>query len=111
MRELVRRLLVRNGYHVITASDGIEALGVIERDPGAVDLVVSDIVMPRLRGDELESAARSWRDDLPVLLMSGFAHVPAGGAPPGPSLPNVLGKPFTETALLEHVRELLDAAR
>jgi PAS domain S-box-containing protein len=108
MRELVRRLLARNGYEVVTAADGLEALGIIERDPNAIDLLVTDVVMPRLRGDELEIAARSKRADLPILLMTGFAHVPGTDLAPRPSSPNVLEKPFTETALLEHVRRLLD---
>jgi signal transduction histidine kinase len=110
MRELVRRLLVRNGYEVVTAADGLEALGIIERDPNAIDLLVTDVVMPRLRGDELEIAARSKRSDLPILLMTGFAHVPGTDLEPRPPSPNVLEKPFTETALLEHVRRLLDDA-
>ena len=111
MRELVRRLLVRNGYAVVTATDGMEALGIVERDPAAIDLLLSDVVMPRMRGDQLEQAVHAHRADLPVLLMSGFAHVPTSEAPREPPSPNVLEKPFTETALLEQVRRLLDNGR
>jgi hypothetical protein len=111
MRELVRRLLIRNGYAVVTAADGMEALGIVERDPAAIDLLLTDVVMPRMRGDQLEQAAHAHRADLPVLLMSGFAHVPAGGTEREAPPLNVLEKPFTEAALLEQVRRLLDDGR
>ncbi len=109
MRELVRRLLSRNGYKVITVADGVQALRVIDEDPGAIDLLITDVVMPKLRGDELEQAARAVRADLPMLLMSGFAQALVGDAQPDTDL-DILEKPFTEAALLEHVRRVLDGA-
>ncbi len=104
-QELVRSMLVRAlvamGFHVVTAVDGQQALGVLACHE--VDVVVSDIVMPQLGGIELaKMVARQW-PQVRVLLVTGFVDEPQG-VPPG--VP-VLGKPFLPRELGQRIRALL----
>src|SRR4051812_17100805 len=72
VRRFAARVLERAGYTVFEAVDGTEALDLLQNGAAAVDMVVSDIVMPRLNGVELMQALAASRPDLPVLLMSGY---------------------------------------
>jgi two-component system, cell cycle sensor histidine kinase and response regulator CckA len=107
MRELVRRLLVRNGYEVVTAADGLEALGIIERDPNAIDLLVTDVVMPGMGGGELVRRMAEVRPETKVLYVSGYTDdvlVRRGVIESGVSF---LQKPFMPDELSRVVREIL----
>ncbi len=73
VRAVAERALVRHGYTVLTAANGEEALGILTHD-GAIDLLVSDVVMPVMDGPTLGRAARSLFPDLPILFMSGYAE-------------------------------------
>jgi CheY-like chemotaxis protein len=72
VRRFALRVLEREGYRVVEARDGIEALELI-RQGHEFDAVVSDIVMPRMNGVELMQALSTAAADLPVILMSGYA--------------------------------------
>ncbi len=109
VRRLVRRMLRRGGYTVLEAGDGEEALAVAERHAGRIDLVVTDLVMPRMSGRELAASLATLRPDARILFMSGYtdeAVIRHGIQEPGTAF---VHKPFTATALAERVRELLDA--
>jgi len=97
VRTLVARALESSGYAVVVAGDGEQALELLERSRVAINLVLTDICMPRLGGLELgrEVAARQWH--IPVLYMSG--NPPADAA--------CLRKPFTIGTLITSVRQLL----
>ena len=75
--EAVRRLVVeslrRSGYDVLRASDGAEALSVAASHEGPIQVLVTDIVMPKMRGPELASRLRVSRPDVKVLFMSGYS--------------------------------------
>ncbi len=75
VRRTVRRLLEKSGYEVTEASDGVEALERFRAAPDAFDLVLLDLSMPRMSGDETFEALRRIRGDLPVVLSSGYAAV------------------------------------
>ena len=108
VRRLVRRLLERNGYQVLEAGGAEEAERVWAARGDAVDLVVTDVVMPGTSGVELASRLRSSRPTQPLLFLSAFpgdARV-AGLLSRGEPL---LPKPFSAKALLGKVRETLDA--
>jgi two-component system, cell cycle sensor histidine kinase and response regulator CckA len=103
VRRFAARVLEREGYGVVEAKDGVEALELISQDGLSVEVVVSDIVMPRLNGVELMEALATSRPDLPVILMSGYATgalAELGIAAPCAILP----KPFPSERLLEEVR-------
>jgi PAS domain S-box-containing protein len=109
VRELVREYLSACGYRVLEASDGIEALDLAATHPGAIQLLITDVVMPRLSGRELASQIAAARRDLKVLYISGytddsvFRHgVLEGGM-------EFLQKPFNLRTLAQKIREILDA--
>lgn len=103
--------LARLGYHTITAASGRQALELL-RDGPAVDLVVTDIVMPgEMSGAQLASQLASIAPGLPVLLTSGYARdLFEGGATPAP-LRHFLAKPYGLDQLAAKLRETLAAGR
>ena len=109
LRAAAERALRRLGYEVATAPDGIRALEQIEEQPEAWDLVLSDLVMPRMGGLELYETlqARGWA--IPFLVMSG--HGPEAGAVEGIRYPDFLEKPWTLDSLASGVRAAMEARR
>jgi two-component system, cell cycle sensor histidine kinase and response regulator CckA len=110
----VRRLAVlglrAQGYTVIEAADGVEALEIAARLATGIDLVVTDVIMPGLSGPELLSRLAKLAPGARRLLVSGHAEsdlLPAGLADGGT---NFLPKPFTPERLARKVREVLDSA-
>lgn len=109
----VRRLAVRDlsrlGYRVLEAGHGDEALSVYEKEDGAVDLVLTDVVMPIMGGVELIKRLRQKNPALRVLYMSGFTEdLQLNGAAGGAGVAMIL-KPFTIEALTTEIRRILDA--
>jgi two-component system, cell cycle sensor histidine kinase and response regulator CckA len=110
VRDLAARALVRAGHTVLTAADGERALQIVGEHRGAVDVVVSDVVMPRMGGPELAEHLRRRWPDIAVLLVSGYTHEFDGVDSQGASIA-FLHKPFTASALLAAVDPLLPAKR
>jgi signal transduction histidine kinase/ActR/RegA family two-component response regulator len=111
VRELARDILRSSGYTVLEGRNGAEGLLLGERHQGALDLLLTDVVMPRMSGRELAERMVSLRPELSVLYMSGYtddAVIRHGvlGADTA-----FLQKPFTPAALVQRVRETLDLAR
>lgn len=103
VRRFAARVLEREGYVVVQARDGIDALELLGQKSTSIDVVVSDIVMPRLNGVELMQALAVSHPDLPVILMSGYAT--GALAELGIASPcSILPKPFPSDRLLEEVR-------
>ncbi|SDY90110.1 PAS domain S-box-containing protein [Micromonospora pattaloongensis] len=105
LREATTRLLRRNGYEVVEAGNGIEALEAAANTRW--DLLLTDVVMPHMSGRELAERLRLHRPDLRVLFMSGYSQEVLG---PGKALDEgvtLLAKPFTEAALLAKVHAAL----
>lgn len=100
--ELVTTVLQMGGYEVLAASDGHQALNMVESDQ-RIGLVVSDIVMPGMTGVQLCKTLRSRWPDLKCILMSGY-DMGLLGAEKGVDF---LAKPFYPRDLLEKVREVL----
>jgi len=103
-------ILKAQGYGVMTAANGEEARSVLHAQGDRIDLVLSDIVMPRLGGLELEKIiAQSW-PHLPVILMTGYSEQPVLHQNGGMRIENrpALMKPFRGPALLRIVRDTLD---
>jgi PAS domain S-box-containing protein len=111
LRHVASRALEAAGYTVLLAADGEEALRVGERHAGGIDLLLTDVVMPRMSGRALAQALAQTRPTLKVLYMSGYtdnAIVHHGVLDPGTRF---LGKPFTVADLARRVREVLDDGR
>ena len=108
LREIVDRILTQNGYQVMVAANGASALEMARGYAGHIDLLLTDVIMPHMQGNELAPRLIEARPDLRVLYMSGFAQ-PALGAN-GTLAPAValLDKPFNEPTLLARVRQVLE---
>ncbi|MFN2601940.1 MAG: ATP-binding protein [Gemmatimonadaceae bacterium] len=102
-REVTRRVLTRGGYSVLEATNGAEGLEVLESHTMQVDVVLSDVMMPRMGGAELSKRIGELYPDLPVLLMSGYADVDVNSEDFDRSR-QFLEKPFTASALLSFVK-------
>ncbi len=109
IRRLGRLVLSGCGYHVLEARNGREALDACERHAGAIQLVVTDVVMPEMGGRELVERLLRLRPELRVLYVSGYTEdavlkrgVQMSGTP-------FLQKPFTPLELAHRVRDVLDA--
>jgi two-component system cell cycle sensor histidine kinase/response regulator CckA len=107
VRDLTQRVLQRQGYVVLVARDGVEALAIVAAHREAIDVLVTDVVMPRLGGSELVHTVRAERPDLPVLFMSGYARNAVVRGAPGDRRTRFLQKPFTVPAFQQAVAELL----
>jgi two-component system cell cycle sensor histidine kinase/response regulator CckA len=111
LRKLTHMLLEQNGYRVLAAAGGAEAIVIVRENPEHIDLVLTDVIMPGLDGHALAMRLESIRPGLNVLYMSGYTDsvllehgVLASGT-------NLLHKPFTEDGLIRKIREVLDAAQ
>jgi two-component system, cell cycle sensor histidine kinase and response regulator CckA len=108
VRSLARRILEGLGYRVLEAGDATEALDRAREAGNAVDLLLTDVVMPRISGRQLAEALTSEFPSLPVLFMSGYtddALMHHGALAPGQGF---LQKPFTPVSLSRKVREVLE---
>ena len=107
VRGLACRILERIGYRVLEAADADEALEALAKHPGDIDLLLTDVVMPRVSGPELARIVHATRPELPVLYMSGYTDDAVGREGVlDPSVP-FLQKPFTPDGLARKVREVL----
>jgi two-component system cell cycle sensor histidine kinase/response regulator CckA len=110
LRQLNARGLASRGYTVLEAGNGIEAIEMLEKSDGEVDLVVSDVVMPEMDGPTLLRELRRRNPNLKIIFVSGYAedafqrHLPADG-----EQFTFLAKPFTLKQLVNAVKETLTA--
>ena len=106
VRRMTARILYDAGFHVLEAHDGEEAMTLLATlGPNVVWLVVSDIEMPRMTGEELAKIMAARWPTVPVLLISGQ------GSPHADYQGSFLPKPFTPTELVVAVRALLPSVR
>jgi len=110
VRGLARDILHQQGYTVLEAADGDQALRVGREHRGLIHLLVTDVVMPQMGGRELADRLQAGRSELKVLYVSGYtddAILRQGVSETGTAF---LPKPFTAAALAHKVRQVLDAA-
>ncbi len=108
VRASARRLLERQGYTVIEARHGADALRIVESGDHPIDLVLTDLVMPEMGGRELVERLRARQPSLKVLFMSGYSEraVTVDGIMPAGT--GFMEKPFTIEQLTRRTREILD---
>jgi PAS domain S-box-containing protein len=110
VRRVIREMLERHGYHVLEAADGYAAEWTFRAHDAAIDLLITDVVMPEINGRELAALLTALRPGLKVLFISGYtddAILQNRIINPGVSF---LQKPFTPDTLARKVREVLDGA-
>jgi two-component system cell cycle sensor histidine kinase/response regulator CckA len=107
LRSLNARGLRSRGYSVIEASNGVEAMEALEEKDGAVDLVVSDVVMPEMDGPTLLREMRKRNPNLKIIFVSGYAEEAFDKSLPENEQFAFLPKPFALSALVEKVKETM----
>ncbi len=107
IRALVRKILRRQGYEVLEAANGQDALALCREHGQRVELLITDVLMPQMGGRELVERLQTQGHDMKVLYVSGYTDdstVYSGDLPPGTAF---LQKPFTLGSLLDKVKEVL----
>ncbi len=104
VRKFIACILTELGYRVIEASDGQHAMETCAARASTIDVLVSDVVMPRMRGPELASRLRALNPDLHVIFISGYTDLGF------PSDAEYLQKPFAPDDLARKIREVLTPA-
>jgi CheY-like chemotaxis protein len=108
VRQVARRILARHGYTVLEAASGDDALAVSREHAGPIHLMLTDVVMPGMSGQEIAENLKLQRPEMQVLFMSGHtenAIVHHGVLDPGTAF---IQKPFKHTVLTHKIREVLD---
>ena len=111
IRALMRKILHRQGFQVLEAAGGEEALELAAGHQGAIQLLITDLMMPQMGGREVSERVLAKRPGVKVLYVSGYTDDPmiqAGQLPEGTAF---LQKPFTLGALLDKVRTVLGGWR
>ncbi len=111
VRNFVRQALAAQGYTVLEARSGVEALRVLQQTEQPLDLVVTDLIMPDMGGRELATHLRLHHPALPVLYTSGYSKDPGDVEEAQPNAEYFLSKPFGPLDLAKKVREVLEHAR
>jgi two-component system, cell cycle sensor histidine kinase and response regulator CckA len=110
LRVLAAETLKRLGYNVLHAGNGLEALAVADQHSGKIDVVVTDIVMPRMGGPELVEKLRQKRDGFAVIFMSGYTDAAALENAEIGSGSILLSKPFSNELLAQKISEMQQRA-
>jgi PAS domain S-box-containing protein len=108
LRELLREALASSGYSVLVAGNGAEAVQVAQAHAGAIPIMVTDVIMPGIRGPMIAELLAPTRPEMKILYISGYSDESVtrhGLAGPGRAF---LSKPFGPDVLLRRVRETLD---
>ena len=108
VRTLTRRILESHGYRVLEARDGSEALELAERHAEPLDLVLTDVIMPKMSGKELAQHLKQKQPGLKVLFMSGYTESFVSHEGILDADVALIEKPFAEAALLDRIRTILD---
>jgi two-component system cell cycle sensor histidine kinase/response regulator CckA len=107
LRALNARGLASRGYTVLEAGNGVEAMELLEKQGGHVDLVVSDVVMPEMDGPTLLKELRKRDPGVKIIFVSGYAEDAFEKSMPEEDRPNFLAKPFTLKQLVAIVKETM----
>jgi two-component system cell cycle sensor histidine kinase/response regulator CckA len=108
VRRLIGQVVLSHGYNLLEAGSGAAALEVVERNPGAIDLLLTDVVMAGMSGRELSERLAIIRPGLKVLYMSGYTDDAVLRHGVQQSSTAFLCKPFSPTVLIRKIREVID---
>ncbi len=106
VRKLTNKILTKSGYSVFSASNGYDALVLMQQKGDTVDLLLSDVIMPEMNGPELYQKARIINAELKVLYMSGYTNNVISQQGINQGL-NFINKPFTEKELITKISSVL----
>jgi signal transduction histidine kinase/CheY-like chemotaxis protein len=108
VRELAGQFLKAQGYTVLEAKDGIEALEIAARHEATIHVILTDMIMPRMSGTELVKRLKAIRPDMKAAYMTGYAeYATSGNETSSNQQSSILQKPFSSTSLAEMIRAVL----
>jgi signal transduction histidine kinase/CheY-like chemotaxis protein len=108
VRELAGQFLKAQGYTVLEAKDGIEALEIAARHEGTIHVTLTDMIMPRMSGTELVKRLKAIRPDMKAAYMTGYAeYATCGNESSSNQQSSILQKPFSSTSLADMIRVVL----
>jgi len=107
VRRMAKTALEQFGYRVVDAGDGAHAMDVFRKHRKDIDVVILDLTMPGMNGQETLGKIRALDPDVPIILSSGFNEIEATRQFEGKGLAGFLQKPYTVSALSERVRSVL----
>lgn len=108
IRKIVQEFLQVHGYSVTTFGNGANAFEAFEKDPNYFDLIVTDMTMPRMTGDELSRRVFKFRQDIPVILCTGYSETISETKALEMGIRKYVQKPFSNEYLAGLIREILD---
>jgi DNA-binding NtrC family response regulator len=106
--DIYSQMLGRLGYRVVARTDPLEALDTFRSDPNAYDLVVTDMTMPKLTGDQLATEVLKMRQDVPVILCTGFSEQMTEAKALRLGIKDFIMKPINKTEIARKIRKALD---
>lgn len=109
--KLEKMMLERLGYSITMRVNSIEALEAFRERPDSFDMVISDMNMPNMAGDQLASEIKSIRSDIPIILCTGFSERMNDEKADILGIAGILMKPVTKSEMAKTVRKLLDEAK
>ena len=110
VREVVSAMLRNLGYQVLEAATGIEALEIFDSSPATINLLLTDVVLPGMRGDEVARRLNELQPDLPVLFMSGYTEKAVLRHGSFDEMTQLIAKPFQREQLARKVATVLKTA-
>jgi DNA-binding NtrC family response regulator len=110
MRDLIQEVLEDAGYETLAAANGRQALAHIEKENEVIDLVITDVRMPEMTGDELLAKARELRAEAPVIVITAFGSVEQAVEMVKAGAYQYLTKPFDNREMLRLVEEALEGS-
>jgi CheY-like chemotaxis protein len=111
VRALLTRVLRGHGYQVLEASDGQAAIELFRAESARVQLVLTDLMMPRRTGLEVVNAVLAFKQQTRIVIMSGYTSDPAGASQLSELGLPVISKPTTPTEVLLKIRQVLDGTQ
>ena len=107
--KLGKRLLGRYGYKIHTAANGYDALSFLEQNANGIDLIVSDMTMPKMTGLDLATELASRSLGIPLILMTGYSRMLSSKKAERLDISAVVSKPLSEDNLIAPIRKILDS--
>ena len=106
--KITQHILGALGYQVTTMGDSQEALARFQDDPDAFDLILTDLTMPKMAGDQMAEAMLSIRPDIPIILTTGYSHKLDEKKVTAMGIRSLVIKPVSRQTVATEVRRLLD---
>ena len=107
VRRVVKSMLERHGYKALLAEDGLQAVEILEQMRDEIALIILDLTMPVMNGEEALRRLKLINPDVPILLSSGYNEMEAIQRFAGKGLAGFIQKPYTSARLAEKLRSLL----